>query len=119
MYDCRWEWGNPIESIDTFDAMLNYSPYDNVKSNATLPTVYISTGLHDARVKAYEPVKFIAKLRHHHGNKPSSMDMQDCYQSFNSSSILLRVTNFGHFVSGTLETAEVYTILLLSLPSST
>ena len=55
------EWGNPNEK-ESYDYMLSYSPYDNVKAQA-YPNMYVSTGLHDSQVQYWEPAKWVAKLR--------------------------------------------------------
>lgn len=55
------EWGNPGERV-FFDAMLAYSPYDNVQPVA-YPDVFIVSGLNDPRVQYWEPTKWAAKLR--------------------------------------------------------
>lgn len=55
------EWGNPNEE-DFYYYMLNYSPYDNVKS-MDYPALFVTTGYHDSQVQYWEPMKWIAKLR--------------------------------------------------------
>lgn len=55
------EWGNP-KNKDSFDYMLSYSPYDNVKSQ-DYPNILVTTGLHDSQVQYWEPAKWVAKLR--------------------------------------------------------
>ncbi len=55
------EWGNP-NNKDSYEYMLSYSPYDNVKNQA-YPNMLITTGLHDSQVQYWEPAKWIAKLR--------------------------------------------------------
>jgi oligopeptidase B len=55
------EWGNPNEK-KSYDYMLSYSPYDQVKAQA-YPNMYVSTGLHDSQVQYWEPAKWVAKLR--------------------------------------------------------
>ena len=55
------EWGNPNEKA-SYDYMLSYSPYDQVKKQA-YPNMYVSTGLHDSQVQYFEPAKWVAKLR--------------------------------------------------------
>lgn len=55
------EWGNPNEK-KSYDYMLSYSPYDNVKAQ-NYPNMFVSTGLHDSQVQYWEPAKWVAKLR--------------------------------------------------------
>ena len=55
------EWGNP-NNKDSYEYMLSYSPYDNVKKQG-YPNMLITTGLHDSQVQYWEPAKWIAKLR--------------------------------------------------------
>ncbi|KAJ3332081.1 hypothetical protein HDU76_001344 [Blyttiomyces sp. JEL0837] len=38
------EWGDPRESRDIFEAMMDYSPYMNIKNNSFFPHIYISGG---------------------------------------------------------------------------
>jgi len=55
------QWGNPKEK-ESYDYMLSYSPYDNVKAQ-DYPAMLILTGLWDSQVQYYEPAKWVAKLR--------------------------------------------------------
>jgi oligopeptidase B len=55
------EWGNP-KNKESYDYMLSYSPYDQVKEQA-YPNMLITTGLFDSQVQYWEPAKWIAKLR--------------------------------------------------------
>lgn len=55
------EWGNP-NNKDSYDYMLSYSPYDQVKAQ-DYPNMLITTGLHDSQVQYFEPMKWVAKLR--------------------------------------------------------
>ncbi|MCV6606546.1 MAG: S9 family peptidase, partial [Porticoccaceae bacterium] len=55
------EWGNP-NNKDSYDYMLSYSPYDQVKAQ-NYPNMLITTGLHDSQVQYFEPMKWVAKLR--------------------------------------------------------
>ena len=55
------EWGNPKEKA-SYDAMLAYSPYDNVQAQA-YPAMLVTTGLWDSQVQYWEPAKWVAKLR--------------------------------------------------------
>ncbi|MFZ0501223.1 MAG: S9 family peptidase [Steroidobacteraceae bacterium] len=56
------DWGNPLASMDVYDYMASYSPYDNVKPQA-YPAVLATTSVADDRVGFWEPAKWIAKLR--------------------------------------------------------
>jgi oligopeptidase B len=59
----EWEeWGNPLEDEAIFQAMLAYSPYDNIESRAH-PSVLATAGLHDSRVNYWEPAKWMQRLR--------------------------------------------------------
>ncbi len=55
------EWGNP-KNKDSYDYMLSYSPYDQVKAK-DYPNLLVTTGLHDSQVQYWEPAKWVAKLR--------------------------------------------------------
>ena len=55
------EWGNPNEK-PYYDYIKSYSPYDNVSAQA-YPHMLVLGGLHDPRVKYWEPAKLVAKLR--------------------------------------------------------
>ena len=55
------EWGNPKIKA-SYDYMLSYSPYDNVKQHK-YPHMLVTTGLHDSQVQYFEPAKWVAKLR--------------------------------------------------------
>ena len=61
------EWGNP-KNKDSYDYMLSYSPYDQVKAQ-DYPALLITTGLHDSQVQYWEPAKWIARLRKMRTNK--------------------------------------------------
>jgi oligopeptidase B len=56
------EWGNPIESVEDYDYIASYSPYDNIEAKA-YPAVLSTGGLTDPRVTYWEPAKWAAKLR--------------------------------------------------------
>ena len=56
------EWGNPIESVDDFDLIRSYSPYDNIEERE-YPPMYVSGGINDPRVTYWEPAKWTAKMR--------------------------------------------------------
>ncbi|MBK6328337.1 MAG: S9 family peptidase [Chloroflexi bacterium] len=55
------EWGNPKDKT-FYDAMLAYSPYDNLKAGV-YPHILVTAGLNDPRVQYWEPAKWVAKLR--------------------------------------------------------
>jgi len=56
------EWGNPIESVDDYQLIASYSPYDNVRRQ-DYPAILALAGLSDPRVTYWEPAKWVAKLR--------------------------------------------------------
>ncbi|KAL0074644.1 prolyl oligopeptidase family-domain-containing protein [Phycomyces blakesleeanus] len=61
------EWGNPTKDKEAYECIQAYSPYENIKalSNATsLPAVFVTGGLKDQRVAYWQPLKFVAGLRH-------------------------------------------------------
>ena len=58
----EWEeWGNPNDP-QYYEYIKSYSPYDNVSAKE-YPTMLITAGLNDSRVKYWEPAKWTAKLR--------------------------------------------------------
>ena len=60
----EWEeWGNPNEE-KYHQYMMEYSPINNVKKDATYPACLLTGGLHDPRVQYWEPTKHAAELRH-------------------------------------------------------
>ncbi|RKQ34205.1 S9 family peptidase [Kocuria tytonis] len=61
----EWEeWGNPVESVEVYEYMRSYSPYENVR-DADYPPVLAVTSLNDTRVLYVEPAKWVAELRTH------------------------------------------------------
>lgn len=61
----EWEeWGNPAADRGIFEAMLAYSPYDNVGPRRH-PSVLATGGFHDTRVNYWEPAKWVQRLRDH------------------------------------------------------
>ncbi len=56
------EWGNPAADAAAFEAILSYSPYDNVRPQ-DYPAILAMGGLSDPRVTYWEPAKWVAKLR--------------------------------------------------------
>eukprot|EP00127_Corallochytrium_limacisporum_P007067 Clim_evm27s241 gene=Clim_evmTU27s241 len=60
------EWGPCNTSLEYFDYMLSYSPYDNLRTDTTIyPALLIRAGLNDPRVQYWEPAKYTAMIRHH------------------------------------------------------
>ena len=55
------EWGNP-KNIDSYQYMLSYSPYDQVKEQA-YPNMLVTSGYFDSEVQYWEPTKWVALLR--------------------------------------------------------
>jgi oligopeptidase B len=56
------EWGNPEASVEAYEYMLSYSPYDNLAARA-YPAMFIGTGLWDSQVQYWEPAKYVARVR--------------------------------------------------------
>jgi oligopeptidase B len=56
------EWGNPITSVEEFQRILSYSPYENVERKP-YPHIFAYGGLTDPRVTYWEPAKWVARLR--------------------------------------------------------
>ncbi|MGD9539363.1 S9 family peptidase [Methylocystis sp.] len=56
------EWGNPIASVEAYERIASYSPYDNVRAQHYPPILAIA-GVTDPRVTYWEPLKWVAKLR--------------------------------------------------------
>ncbi len=55
------QWGDPRQKA-AYDAMLAYSPYDNLRAQ-DYPAMLVTTGLWDSQVQYFEPVKYVARLR--------------------------------------------------------
>ena len=56
------EWGNPASNKATYDYLLAYSPYDQVKAQR-YPARLVTSGLWDSQVQYWEPTKWVARLR--------------------------------------------------------
>jgi prolyl oligopeptidase len=69
-----WGWTSDYGSVDNedeFKALLNYSPYHNVKEGTQYPPTLITTGDHDDRVYPAHSYKFAAAMQHaHRGENP-------------------------------------------------
>lgn len=57
------EWGDPLHDPRVYAYMKSYSPYENVRDDATYPKVLAVTSLNDTRVLFVEPAKWVARLR--------------------------------------------------------
>jgi oligopeptidase B len=58
----RDEWGDPVADPEAFATIAGYSPYGNV-GPGPYPDVLATAALHDQRVSASEPAKWVAALR--------------------------------------------------------
>jgi oligopeptidase B len=94
-----FEWGNPIQDQVLFKAMLQYSPYENIRPRP-LPAILVTAGIQDSRVPYWEPTKYVAKLRAHHQNA------WNCHRPSTDTPLLLRVRQWGHF-AGTDEQSRI------------
>ncbi len=57
------EWGNPHEEV-FYRYIRSYSPYDNIREGV-YPHILATGGVHDPRVRFWEPLKWVARLRDH------------------------------------------------------
>ncbi|MBM3717210.1 MAG: S9 family peptidase, partial [Actinobacteria bacterium] len=57
------EWGDPLHDAEVYAYMKSYTPYENVRSDATYPRILAVTSLNDTRVMYVEPAKWVARLR--------------------------------------------------------
>ncbi len=58
----RDEWGDPLADPEAFTTIAGYSPYLNI-GHGPYPDVLATAALHDQRVSASEPAKWVAALR--------------------------------------------------------
>lgn len=64
------EWGNPTEDPAAYDLIKSYSPYENISSklfeagSSKLPSLFVTGGMKDQRVAYWQPLKFVARMRH-------------------------------------------------------
>ena len=85
------EWGNPTKDQEAYDLISSYSPYENIASELfttrrRLPSLFVTGGMKDQRVAYWQPLKFVARLRHY---TPPSLE--------NSSTLLKMDLDKGHF----------------------
>ncbi|KAJ2782332.1 hypothetical protein GGI15_002947 [Coemansia interrupta] len=62
------EWGNPLTNVRDYDSICQYAPYDNIRqnmvaSNRRAPSILVTAGGQDKRVSAWQPAKWVARLR--------------------------------------------------------
>jgi oligopeptidase B len=58
------EWGDPLHDPAVYQYMKSYSPYENVRQDASgYPRILAVTSLNDTRVLYVEPAKWAARLR--------------------------------------------------------
>jgi oligopeptidase B len=78
----EWEeWGNPLESLEIYDLMASYAPYENV-GDFEYPTLVVTAGLNDPRVSYFEPAKWVASIRE---KSPKSNIVLKCDMGFGHS----------------------------------
>lgn len=58
----RDEWGDPVADPAAFATIAGYSPYGNIGAGP-YPDILATAALHDQRVSASEPAKWVAALR--------------------------------------------------------
>lgn len=95
------EWGNPKDKV-ILDSMRKYSPYHLIAPQK-IPFTYVSCGMLDSRVPYWEPMKFVSKWR---------------FTNPDSSNIINRINQKGHFISDTEETAEWIAFVITALAIS-
>ncbi|HFK5570248.1 prolyl oligopeptidase [Elizabethkingia meningoseptica] len=62
------EYGN-IKDPKEFKALVEMDPYQHIKKGVKYPATFITAGINDPRVMAWEPVKFAAKLQANNTSK--------------------------------------------------
>lgn len=58
------EWGNPTQDAAAYDLIRSYAPYDNTTGLQTATSTYVTAGLKDQRVAYWQPLKWVAAMRH-------------------------------------------------------
>ena len=56
------EWGNPTDSVEAYQRIKGYAPYENVKAQ-DYPAIFVLAGWNDSRVPYWEAAKWVARLR--------------------------------------------------------
>jgi len=94
------EFGDPTDK-DSFQYLLDYSPYDNVH-NGSYPPLLVTAAIEDQRVGYWEPLKWVARIRaSKNDNNP----------------VILKIDDAGHLgpsgrYQGLEHTAYLYAFLL-------
>ncbi len=57
------EFGTVTDNIE-FKALLEMDAYHHVKEGIEYPAIYLTAGINDARVPAWQPAKFAARMQH-------------------------------------------------------
>eukprot|EP01097_Dermamoeba_algensis_P008807 TRINITY_DN600_c0_g1_i1.p1 TRINITY_DN600_c0_g1~~TRINITY_DN600_c0_g1_i1.p1 ORF type:complete len:285 (+),score=80.53 TRINITY_DN600_c0_g1_i1:105-959(+) len=58
------EWGNINNDKSAFDCVSSYDPYLNVRDDTVYPNMLITGSTNDIRVPFWQPLKYVAKMRH-------------------------------------------------------
>jgi len=56
------EFGSVKDSLE-FQALLEMDPYHSIKEGASYPAIYLTAGINDARIPAWQPAKFAARMQ--------------------------------------------------------
>ena len=69
------EFGTVKDSIE-FKALLEMDAYHHIKKGVEYPAIYLTAGMNDSRVPAWQPAKFAARLQANSGsNNPILLDV--------------------------------------------
>ena len=71
------EFGNIKDSIE-FEGLLKMDAYHSIKDGVEYPAMYLTAGMNDARVPAWQPAKFVARMQEASSlktNKPILLDI--------------------------------------------
>ncbi|HLA55864.1 MAG TPA: prolyl oligopeptidase family serine peptidase [Flavobacterium sp.] len=100
------EYGNPANKTD-FTALMEYSPYHNIKEDVNYPTTLIITSENDDRVPPLHSYKFAARLQNRAAQKNSIY-----LQTMEKSGHYGKFTNYNDRVNSK---AEFYSFILFHL----